>query len=113
MRDVGRSGEGVEKMLIDDGVTEKKVAILLLSPQTYKCEEVWLTIVRDDEMKYLLRAALLSHIDGLLKYSWASGYRNDAALLAVDSPASRKLSAVSAESSLEHYRKMRFLNDRF
>lgn len=83
---VGISAEHIFRAAIDYEMTKKKVAVRPFDPQTYTCEEVWLTILHIDEIQSPLQAALQKPDDDLPESPRASKYQYGAGLMIVDSP---------------------------
>lgn len=71
-------------------------------PQTYRSEEVWLTLIQVDEVQVPVYAALQSREVDLLEFLRSKKCQYSAGLMTAVSLAPEKLDAVSVNSVLEH-----------
>lgn len=95
--DVESSPEDFFEVSIDNDVTGKEVAVRPVDLQTYKREEVWLTIFQFSEVYTLVHAVRQKCEDDLLESLQANKYKYSAGLTTVADPAPGELGAVNVD----------------
>lgn len=109
MADVSSSRADVVKGPIDDDATEKRVPVRHFDPQSYRCEDAWLTIFQVDKVQKSFLAVLQKQEEDSLRSIQANKYQYYAGLVTVASLSSGKLSVANVDSSLKHGGKRHFL----
>lgn len=100
--DVESSAEDVIRAPMDDNIAGKEVAVCPIDPQTYRCENVWVTIFRVSEVQNPLLVVWQKNKDDLLESLRATDYQHGAELMTVANFSSGKLGSANDDSFLEH-----------
>lgn len=90
------------KVSIDDHVGRKKVAVRFFYPQTYRCEEVWLTTFRVDKVQNRIRAVSQKPEDDSVESPRVKRYQYGAQLMVVANHLSGNFGAANVDSMLNN-----------